>query len=191
MTFPRFLAPLMPLQASVQLQVSPTGGGAAGSAQLTFSMQVQQQPNWCWAANTSSVSTFFMPSSTWTQCSVADQCLGGGCCAAPSSCNDIYTLDVPLSQTGNLNAPAFAGVDARANIQAQIDSGNPVCCHISWAGGGGHFVALSGYDWTTDDVIVNDPDSAYGPGPVPVPYDTFLSSYRGSGTWDYTYHTQA
>ncbi|MCW5644782.1 MAG: C39 family peptidase [Rhodoferax sp.] len=152
-------------------------------------MQAQQETNWCWAANTASVSLFFDQNSRWNQCSVATACLGSSCCSAPGPCNQPFVLDVPLSQTNNLQGSAIAAADSRADLQAQIDSGAPVCCHISWGGQGGHFVAVSGYDWSTDDVIVDDP--LYGPGPARVPYNTFVNSYRGSGTWDYSYHTQA
>jgi hypothetical protein len=97
-------------------------------------------------------------------------------------------LDVSLRRTGNLQGSAFPGVDVRHVLQAEIDSGNPVCCHIAWTGGGGHFVVLSGYDWQTDDLIVNNPSN--GPKPELVPYNIFKAAYRGTGIWDHTYHTK-
>ncbi|WP_371128880.1 papain-like cysteine protease family protein [Nitrosospira sp. Nsp1] len=152
-------------------------------------MQKQQRDKWCWAATTSSVSIYFDASSQWSQCAIAMTCLGESCCITPAPCDIPYVLDVPLSQTNNLQGSAIAAPDDRADLQAQIDNGAPVCCHIAWAGGGGHFVTVSGYDWSTDDVIVDDP--LYGPDPARVPYNTFVNSYRGSGTWDWSYHTQA
>jgi hypothetical protein len=196
MSFPSFLGPLTPLFQLIP-PVLPLGGnsvddgpiGGAGANQLAFSMQAQQESNWCWAANTSSVSVFFDSTSQWTQCAVASACLGESCCTAPMPCNQAFVLDVPLSQTNNLQGSAIATPDSRTALQEQIDGGSPVCCHISWAGQGGHFVTVSGYDWSTDDVIVDDP--LYGPGPARVPYNTFVSSYRGAGCWDYSYHTHA
>jgi hypothetical protein len=38
---------------------------------LDFTMQHQQQTNWCWAAVSTSVALFYDPVSTWTQCAVA------------------------------------------------------------------------------------------------------------------------
>jgi hypothetical protein len=190
MPLPSFLGPLQSIPPlAVAAFASPAGGaGAAGgqTASLQFSMQSQMETNWCWAATTASVSRFFDSQSSWSQCNVANACLANDCCASPDPCNVEYVLDIPLTQTGNLQGAAFGGTDTRAALQAEIDAGRPVCCHISWDGGGGHFVAVSGYDWSTDDVFVNDP--LYGSDTVP--FDKFATSYRDSGTWDFTYHTQ-
>jgi hypothetical protein len=192
MTFPSFLGPLTPVLPLIPpiTAASPIGGGApvggAAPNSLGFAMQTQQGSNWCWAATASSVSCFFNPASTWTQCAVADACLQNNCCAAPAPCDVTYSLDVPLSQTGNLQGTPFPGPDTTAGVQAEIKAGRPVCCHISWQGGGGHFVAISGYDAATGDVFVVDPLGTS----VSLPFGTFVSSYQGSGGWDYTYNTQ-
>lgn len=39
--------------------------------EIYFSMQHQQQSNWCWAATATSVALFYQPASGWTQCQVA------------------------------------------------------------------------------------------------------------------------
>lgn len=190
MKFPAFLGPLSPVPQAAEA-IAPKGfavGGAGPgeSNALPFAMQTQLEANWCWAATTSSVSGFFDANSQWTQCNVASACLQSDCCAAPDPCNLQYTLDAPLTQTGNLQGTPFSGSDTTNGLQSEIDQGRPVCCHISWSEGGGHFVAISGYDWTIGDVFVEDP--LYGPWAGP--YSTFISSYRGSGQWDYTYYTQ-
>ena len=195
---PAFLGPFVPLPmpmrvaapraapvSGLALRLAPVGG-APSSNTLHFVMQTQQENNWCWAATTSSVSNFFNSSSTWTQCAVASKCLGSTCCVAPTPCDKTFTLDGPLGWTGNLQGIPVPGNGSQTDVQTQIDGGNPVCCHISWSGGGGHFVAISGYDWNSGDVFVEDP--FYGSHAVPLA--TFISSYRGSGTWDYTYYTQ-
>ena len=43
---------------------------------LKFTMQQQEQTNWCWAAASTSVSHFYDSSSAWTQCKVANTQLG-------------------------------------------------------------------------------------------------------------------
>jgi len=186
MSLPSFLEPLTPihpLQSTASVK-SPVGG-SAGSRSLPFNMQIQQESNWCWAATTSSVSAFYDPSSGWTQCNVATACLGQSCCVTSAPCNQTFTLDGPLGTTSNL-ANFFNGGDSWGNVQQEIDQSRLVCCHIGWFGGGGHFVAISGYDSLTADLYIDDP--LYGSATVP--YSTFLNSYRGSGQWDFSYYTQ-
>jgi Peptidase_C39 like family len=191
MSFPIFLGPLVPLPKASKSNlthsyiVQPVGGAPASNS-LPFSMQTQQGNFWCWAATSSSVSHFFNQNSAWTQCNIASTCLNSECCTTLAPCDKPYTLDGPLTQTGNLRGSAVSGNDTFAGVKAEIDQGRPVCCHISWSGGGGHFVAISGYDDSNQDLFVEDP--LYGKRPEP--YATFVNSYRGSGTWDYTYYTQ-
>ncbi|SRR5260221_429439 len=184
MSIPSFLGPLLPLQAiSLGMEVSLLGGAAANT--LNFSMETQEQDNWCWAATSVSVSHFFNSASTWTQCGVATACLGGSCCDQPMTCDVAYYLDEALKKTGNLNGAAIAGNESSSNVNAQIDQNRPVCCHITWSGGGGHFVAITGYDTANGDVDVADPYY----GSLTLPYTSFVNNYRGSGVWDYTYLT--
>jgi hypothetical protein len=95
-------------------------------------------------------------------------------------------LDVALSFTGNLVSHGPGSITF-AKLMGEIDKQAVVCCHISWKGGGGHFVAIVGYDTSTGDVFVADP--LYGSDIVP--YEIFVTSYNGTGTWDYTYLTKA
>lgn len=190
MTFPTFLGPLLPLPPAAKAigpQGLPLGGaGPGGPNALPFAMQVQQQSNWCWAATTSSVSGYFDASSPWNQCNVASTCLMSSCCTVPDPCNCPYTLDDPLRRTGNLQGSACPRSDTFDGLQSEINQGRPVCCHIDWGNNTGHFVAISGYDRSEGDVFIED--SLYGPATIPFP--DFVSSYRGSGRWDYTYYTQ-
>ncbi len=188
MPLPSFLGPLvpLPLPAAPLLRFAGPIGGAAASANLNLSVEAQMGNNWCWAATSKSVSAFFDPASPWTQCGIAAACLGGQCCVAPAPCDVPFALEIALAVTGNLQGAPQQGSDSRANVQGEIDGGRPVCCHIAWSADSGHFVAISGYDWNTDDVFVEDP--LYGSQTVP--YAGFVSAYRGSGSWDYTYLTQ-
>ena len=186
MNLPPFLLPLTPA-------LSPAGGfgpsgepaGGAAANTLGFSMEPQQQTNWCWAATSKSVSHFFDSSSTWSQCGVAAACLSEECCADPAPCDVVYYLDIALTQTGNLRGTPSPGSLPLADVQAEIDNGCPIGCHISWSGEGGHFVVIHGYDIINGDVDVSDPFY----GSQTIPYSSFLASYRGAGAWDYTYLT--
>lgn len=183
-----FLGPFVPIPSptSLILDSSPVGGSARSNS-LGFVMQQQMGNFWCWAAATSSVSAFYDARSAWTQCSIADACLMQACCASPISCDRPFVLDAPLTRTGNLQGTPFTGVGTRQQIQDEIDAGRVVCCFIDWGDQSGHFVAISGYDWGTDDLVIDD--SLYQRSTVP--YPVFTSSYLSKGSWRYTYLTEA
>lgn len=166
----------------------PVGGAGAGSAKLPFTMQQQEMDNWCWAAASTSVSHFYDSSSPWTQCAVATSCLAPErCCEAAKPCDKQYRLDLAMQATANLRGMVGSDIPF-ADLTTEIDAGAPVCCHIRWPGGGGHFVAVIGYDSANQDVDVAD--SFYGPSTIPL--STLLSSYQThKGRWGYSYLTRA
>jgi hypothetical protein len=157
----------------------------------TFTMQHQQETEWCWAANATTVALFYNPASTWTQCSLVNAQFGrNDCCANPTSanCNQPWYPDRALTQVGHL-AKAFAGPTGIGDIENQVAQNRPLSVGISWSGGGGHNPAITCY-WriihTTVFVHVEDP--WYGPSNYQ--YKTFCTSYQGSGSWSYSYMTQ-
>lgn len=153
-------------------------------------MEPQLQTQWCWAACSSGVSHFYDGASTWTQCRVANAEMGQKTCCADGStgqCNKPWYLDRALARTGN-KAAAPGGTVPIASIRAQIDAGHPVGARVGWAGGGGHFVVISGcLDDATGVLEVRDP--IYGTSEISIA--SFASSYQGSGSWTHTYYTEA
>jgi Peptidase_C39 like family len=99
-------------------------------------------------------------------------------------------LQNALTRTGNV-ASASSGAAAFSTIDTEIDSGRPVCARIGWSGGGGHFVAIVGYNEallaSTNYFAIADP--WYGSSDVAE--NTFRTSYQGSGTWTDTFYTNA
>nr|MDO8114920.1 papain-like cysteine protease family protein [Candidatus Sigynarchaeota archaeon] len=156
---------------------------------LAFTMLHQAQTQWCWAAVAASVSSFFNSLTTWTQCSIVNAELGrNDCCNNGSSanCNRPWYLDRALTRTGN-----FQSVQARSGtfneVVTEIDAGRPLCIRIGWSGGGGHFIAVDGYDHEQDLVGVEDP--WYGSSDVD--YTVLQTAYQGTGTWTHTYWVHA
>lgn len=156
---------------------------------LAFTMQAQQQTQWCWSAVATSVSHFYDASSTWTQCAPANAELGETtCCQDGSSaaCNRSWYLDLALDEVGHLDAWS-SGAASFAGVRAEIDGGEPLGVRIGWSGGGGHFLVIEGYlDDATDQVAVDDP--WYGASDLA--YSTLTTSYQGSGSWTHSYRTQ-
>jgi hypothetical protein len=156
---------------------------------VPLSMQAQLQPQWCWAACSTSVSHLYDASSRWTQCRVVNAELAQtGCCQDGSSgrCNRPWYLDRALTRTGNF-AGRVSGRAPLSRIRSQLDAGRPVGARIGWAGGGGHFVMISGcLDDATGVLEVRDP--IYGTSEISI--SAFASSYQGSGSWTHTYYTE-
>src|SRR5262245_21318035 len=155
---------------------------------LDFTMQHQQQTNWCWAAVATSVALFYDPAITWTQCAVANSELGrNDCCGAGAggACNVYGFLGSSLTTVGHFDHLTNS-TSTFAEVQTEIDGGRPLCARTEWSGGGAHFVAIIGYRILDDDMLAVD-DPWYGKSDVS--YAAFGSSYQGSGTWTDSYFT--
>ena len=160
------------------------------SATLAFQIQAQQQSEWCWAAVTSSIDHYFDNGSTWTQCGLANDQLGQGTCCndgSSTSCNCPWYLERSLGRVNRLRA-FLQAVAPFPGVQQEINQKDPLGVRIGWAGGGGHFVVIFGYDdaTATDYVIVADPIW----GVTQLPYSALVSGYRGNGSWTHSYYTQ-
>jgi hypothetical protein len=157
---------------------------------LRFTMQAQQQSQWCWSATSVSVSLYYNPSSTWTQCTLANAQRGQtNCCGAGASgaaCNSPDVLDQPLQTVGHFNSMQSGSV-TYATLRNEVVSGRPLCIRVRWgAGPAAHFVAATGFD-EGQFVLVSD----CGNGTTSlVAYNTLLTAYNGSGVWTHSYFTQ-
>jgi len=157
---------------------------------LAFTMQAQLQTQWCWAANSVSVSLFYDSASGWTQCAVVNAELGQSTCCqngSTSQCNQPWYLDLALTRTGNL-ASWSGGTATIAQVRAEIRRGRPLGARIGWSGGGGHFVMIAGYRSCDPDQYIDVRDPIYGSSDIPLA--TFTSSYQGTGSWTHTYYTE-
>lgn len=171
---------------------SAEGGGGAGTPEtskfLGLDMQQQKENEWCWAAVSTSVALFYVPSAAWTQCAVVNGQLHlTTCCqdGGSSACNQPSFLDQALTLVGHLNRD-FGGSLTMEQIAAQVDQGKPFGLCIDWTGGGGHFVVVDGYDLAAKTIEIEDPWF----GRSTVAYSSFPASYQGGGTWSWTYLTQ-
>src|SRR4029079_4998564 len=93
-----------PLPRSLKLK-SLAGGAPTCGNPLRFTMQQQQQTEWCWAAVSVSVNLFYHPASGQTQCAVANVAMGPTTCCQDGStaqCNQPWFLDQALQIVGDL-----------------------------------------------------------------------------------------
>lgn len=148
-------------------------------------MQKQQQSNWCWAATTISILRFYESSSTMTQCQLVNKHFGrSDCCSSPSSsnCNQGSNTGDALKLVGHLREDR-AGALAFKDVQTEIAGVRPIVVKIVWSGGGAHAIAIDGYASSTNANWVYGDDPWTGNSFV-YDYNSFKTSYGGSGSWD-------
>jgi len=157
--------------------------------QLAFTMQHQQQDNWCWAAAATSIAHYYDASSSLTQCAVANAQLGrADCCGsgAGGPCNVPSGLPGPIQIAGHFDH-STVGVATVADTRTEIDHGRPLGIRIGWSGGGGHFIVITGYHLSGGQFLHVD-DPWYGPSDVS--YSTLEFAYQGSGSWTHCAYTK-
>jgi hypothetical protein len=160
---------------------------------LCFTMQHQEQTQWCWSATATSVAHYYNSASAWTQCSLVNAEFGrSDCCTSPSSsnCNQPWYLDSVLTRVGHL--ASFTGSSTSfADVCTELDNGRPLGVRIGWSGGGGHFNIIACYTRhllsRLQSVQIEDP--WYGTSVWD--YDTFRTAYQGTGSWTHSYRTKA
>jgi peptidoglycan hydrolase-like protein with peptidoglycan-binding domain len=175
--------------ASATLETAVGLQYVVGDIDLIFTMQAQQQSNWCWAAVSTSVSLFYDPTSSWTQCKVANAQLSRtDCCGAGASgpCNVYGYLDQGLQEVGHFDHLQNGTVTFQV-LRGEIAGSRPLGIRVAWSGGGAHFIAAIGAE-VGDLVLVGDPGS--GTNSL-VDYATLQTSYNGSGTWTHSFFTKS
>lgn len=164
------------------------GMAAAESKRVSFVMERQRQTQWCWAAVATSFASFAGDAS-WDQCSVASSTLGRECCSEgqPVNCNEPWYLERALATVGQHDRMSQGQV-AHNVIEAELDSRRALAIRVGWAGGGGHFLAITGI-WSDQPSTVTVDDPWHGPATVTL--DTLSGQYRGSGAWTHSYFTNS
>src|SRR5262249_27209332 len=138
------LKPLPALRSRPAPQAGDLGGAALIAKHLDYVVQHQEQDNWCWSAQGTSVGLFF-GTGDWTQCDTAQQQTGGQCCTDPAPCNVYGYVHMALEYTRSFNDRGTAPMPA-ADLMKEIDARHPVVMRCAWNTSGAHFIALSGYE---------------------------------------------
>lgn len=153
-------------------------------------MPRQQQAKWCWAAVSNAVAHYYNAQCAWTQCSIADGCLGrSDCCGSGGlgPCNTSWRLNLALRLTSHLKA-MIASPAGYPILQSEIDGNNPIGCRVGWMQGGGHFLAVFGYDdgaGPNGQDMLDVADPIYGKSRYT--YNDFRTRYQGTGMWTHSY----
>jgi len=143
-----------------------TARAMPAAKQLDYSQQVQQNDEWCWAADGSSIEQ-----SQGGTASQDDFCAAGkgatpGYC--PNEAAQISEIVQGFQGTG-FSAQDAGGPISYSSIQNQVDSGILNLTGIYWTAGGGHAEVIYGYDSSNNSIMIGDP----------------WPSYQRYQTWDY------
>ncbi|WP_328609029.1 hypothetical protein OG943_07875 [Amycolatopsis sp. NBC_00345] len=155
-------------------QVTPPGARAAStshaapaSKQLDYSQQVQQNDEWCWAADGSSIEQSQGGSASQEEFCAAGKGAQVGSC--PNDAAQISEIVQGFQGTG-FSAQDAGGPISYNSIEQQVDSGILNLTGIYWTSGGGHAEVIYGYDSSNQSIMLGDP----------------WPSYQRYQTWDYS-----
>ena len=165
---------------------------------MRFEIEQQKRGNWCWAAVTNSLLSFFDSENGMTQCEIVKECFSvtpgyetaTDCCqhSGRTECNRDYELDQALDLM-QLRASCCNYPLTLDEIREQINQGVPVAARIAWRGGGRHFVVITAVVTDPKDDnqtwlrVANPKDQAASY----ISYQTFVTRYQGSGEWTHSY----
>lgn len=203
MSLPSFLGPLKSLVLpeidreptallSDSASALPVGGaGARQHALPGFLMQLQEQTQWCWAAVTASIADYYRASAWHQQCVVASREKSSQCCNSqnPGICNVPTPLDGPLTRTGHFSNGRVDSPQQFDVVEQEIGGQRALACRVVWGNGTAHFVAVTACSVDASGAEYVEIGDPLQPGPTNIPYDEFVSNYRGEGTWTNSYFT--
>lgn len=157
---------------------------------LDLALQRQELEHWCWAAIAASLGDYYGLRHL-SQHEIAGTLLGLDCTGiredphARARCDATAMLDEALKLVGCFSHWS-PGRPAFERIQAEIDTGRPVCLAVDWKTGGSHYAVVTGYSTGSRELFVEDPLL----GPSVQQFDAFPAHYRGTGGyWRGTYWT--
>ncbi|MDE9364344.1 papain-like cysteine protease family protein [Luteipulveratus sp. YIM 133132] len=153
----------------------------AASRTLNIYGQAQQQSNWCWAATGNTIAGWFGASvSQNTFCDLAF-----GYSTAYTCPNNQATLgnDQTAFRALGINPGYYVSYAVNyTTISTDIAAGRPLNTRIQWSSGGGHMMAIYGYDSAYSQI------SWYNPWPSDSRYNYgSYSYYRSNGSFTWTH----
>jgi Papain-like cysteine protease AvrRpt2 len=164
---------------------------------LVFSIEHQQQDQWCWAAVAISVCHHYNDQRWQQQCDLVNKIFApirgsDDCCQDGTSdnCNIPWSLSDALNTTGHLVQPV-QGVVSFEDLRQEIEvRQRPVAIRITFSDLiAHHFVVIAGCMQTANGkqwVRVADPSQLTGDA-TSIEYASLLNDYRPGATWDESY----
>jgi len=145
----------------------------------------QQMSNWCWAATTVAVAKFYGKSSVivngsalpLTQPNHVHRVTG----SPTNNVGRVFsTLRTDFSTCYSIGSTHTFGSLTASASQSQLYANKPVLIAISWSGGGGHGILMTGYLTSGSLYRIMDPGTGTHSYHT---YNTIRDAYNTSGTW--------
>jgi hypothetical protein len=176
-------APAMPLRRSAAVLLASLLGVLSAAGQvLNVPQKNQEKDQWCWAACTQAILSYY--GQAYTQTAIAQYGTGGvntwNYCYGSGTEGGVFRrgCNMILSYFGGIQSGTYSTSLSQATCQNEITGSRPVFINWTWSTGGGHFVVLKGLSGNTATVM--DPWS----GPT---VNTFSWVQSGGGhTWSYS-----
>ncbi len=177
---------------------APTEVLVKSAAVMRFEIEKQRRGNWCWAAVTNSLLSFFKADNSLTQCKIVQECFSvvtayqteTDCCqhSRRPECNRDFKLVDALDLMGLLSLRCRYPLSLD-EIREQINQGVPVAARIAWRGGGAHFVVITAVVTDPKDdnntwLRVADPKDQAASY---ITYHALKHRYKGEGEWTHSY----
>jgi len=146
-----------------------------------FSIQIQDQSNWCWLAGVASIANYYLGRSSWQQCDLANKLLGQTTCCSDGSttqCDQPGQVDDALDATGNRGQFFSVGVSLDS-LATELAAGRPVIAGVYWADSVGHGFVITGVH-PNGDIDTYDPANGQM---ARQNYNMFKQHQPGGGVW--------
>jgi hypothetical protein len=164
---------------------------ALADQRLDFTVEHQQQTNWCWSATSVSIARFYNPQTGWTQCSLVNAEFGrNDCCGAAASgaaCNQGWWPDLALTRLGHHREAPWVTLTP-VQLAAELANSTPVGARVDWEGGGAHAMGIRGRSIVNGVEYISITDPWYGDSDLT--RDNFANRYQNVGTWTQTFKTK-
>lgn len=138
---------------------------------LAVALIAQGTRMWCWAASGQMIMKFL--DHDVSQCLQANYRFNRtDCCSDPENC---VTGGWPQFEHWGFSCQTMEGAQTFAQIKTEIDAGRPIAFSWHWPGGGGHMMALIGYNEANQMLLINDPWPPHTGGQRWITYNEYVS----------------
>ena len=152
-----------------------------------FSIQIQEQSNWCWLAGVASVANYYLGRSSWQQCDLANKALEQTSCCIDGStpnCDQPGYVQDALARTGNRGQEFEASVSLDS-LAMELAAARPVFASVYWSSYVGHIYVITGVH-PNGDIDIYDPANG---SVARENYYIFEQHQPGGGVWGATCFT--
>lgn len=159
-----------------------------------FPIERQRMSNWCWAACTTAISSFYEGGHTFTQQQLVASILNQPLCRSinpSSSCNKKVDFGFALEKVGHLSGDVVEDPLSSVELITALRRGTPVGCQLDIPQIGGHaVVAILGKLDTSGILFVRVADPSDG-SILTMSFSSLRNNFRSTGgRWVRSYFTK-